>query len=94
MDEVHAALLLQIGEHLRLVAGDQIDLGHAGFFQLADLPLDEHLSLNRDQRLGHLIGEGSKAAGGTRRHNDGVIDFWHKDSPSCYDQRNHHFVDK
>lgn len=71
--DVHAELLGEV-EHLLLhIADDERDVADPGLLQLADLPLDEQLTLDAQQCLRLFIRERGKACAHARRHNHGVF---------------------
>ena len=71
--DVHAELLGEV-EHLLLhIADDERDVADPGLLQLADLPLDEQLTLDAQQCLRLFIRERGEARAHARRHNHGVF---------------------
>ena len=53
-EELHAEVLRQILELLFEIADHDMDLLHARLVQLADQPLNEHLPVDAQERLGRL----------------------------------------
>ena len=74
-DDVHAVFLLQVEEELLLVADHHDDLVDAGFEQLLDLALDEHLTADGQQPLGLLVGNRRESRRQACCQDDRVVHF-------------------
>ena len=71
--DLHAECVLQIEERLLHVAHHHGDVDDAGFLQLANLALDQHLAAHAQHAFRPLIRKRHKPRRQTRRHDDSVI---------------------
>lgn len=70
--DAHAKQVLQVEEGLLHVADHHGYVGDAGFVELADEPLYEHLAAHGEQALGALIGQRRYALAHARGEDDGT----------------------